>query len=262
MINYITALPDFIEMQRVSFCWFIAQGLTEELNTFSRMYDFTQTTEYILFGQEYRLVKPVYNIIRAKKYTANYSAQLIIPIEVRNKEINSIKHNNSFSIINLPLMTSSATFIINGCERVIVSQIIRSPGVYFEKNKHQKINKKIKKILPTDIRKLKNFAPPCEILPKQNSLYFLNSTIRKKFVNPENKKIRFVKKEENWSWQARSIDVHLFKQVKDNDITLSYSFLEYFKVYKTLFNTQNLYKKTNRIKIFLKWLAGNENFIF
>jgi len=140
MINYITALPDFIEMQRVSFCWFIAQGLTEELNAFSRMYDFTQTTEYILFGQEYRLVKPVYNIIRAKKYTANYSAQLIIPIEVRNKEINSIKHNSSFSIINLPLMTSFATFIINGCERVVVSQIIRSPGVYFEKNKHQKNN--------------------------------------------------------------------------------------------------------------------------
>ena len=73
MMNYTTALPDFIEMQRVSFCWFIAQGLNEELNTFSRIYDFSQNTEYVLFGQEYSLVKPIYNIVRAKKYTANYS---------------------------------------------------------------------------------------------------------------------------------------------------------------------------------------------
>ena len=85
-MNYTTALPDFIEMQRVSFCWFIAQGLNEELNTFSRIYDFSQNTEYVLFGQEYTLVKPIYNIVRAKKYTANYSAQLVIPLEIRNKK--------------------------------------------------------------------------------------------------------------------------------------------------------------------------------
>ena len=142
MMNYTTALPDFIEMQRVSFCWFISQGLNEELNSFSRIYDFSQNTEYVLFGQEYTLVKPIYNIVRAKKYTANYSAQLVIPLEVRNKKTNIIKYHSKFPIINLPLMTSSATFVINGCERVIVSQIIRSPGVYFEKNKHQKKNKR------------------------------------------------------------------------------------------------------------------------
>ena len=115
MMNYTTALPDFIEMQRVSFCWFIAQGLNEELNTFSRIYDFSQNTEYVLFGQEYTLVKPIYNIVRAKKYTANYSAQLVIPLEVRNKKTNMIKYHSKFPIINLPLMTSSATFVINGC---------------------------------------------------------------------------------------------------------------------------------------------------
>jgi len=132
MINYTTTLPDFIEMQRISFCWFIKQGLTEELNSFSRIYDFSQNTEYILFGQEYSLVKPIYNIVRAKKYTANYSAQLLIPLEIRNKKTNLIKYHRKFPILNLPLMTSSATFVINGCERVIVSQILRSPGVYFE----------------------------------------------------------------------------------------------------------------------------------
>merc|ERR1712071_497311 len=81
-MNYITALPDFIEMQRVSFCWFIAYGLNEELSMFSRIHDFSYNTEYLLFGQEYSLVKPIYNIVRAKKYTANYAAQLVIPLEV------------------------------------------------------------------------------------------------------------------------------------------------------------------------------------
>ena len=51
-INYITVLPDFIEMQRVSFCWFISHGLSEELTMFSRVYDFTYNIEYVLFGYE------------------------------------------------------------------------------------------------------------------------------------------------------------------------------------------------------------------
>ena len=200
MMNYTTALPDFIEMQRVSFCWFISQGLTEELNTFSRIYDFSQNIEYVLFGQEYHLVKPIYNIVRAKKYTANYSAQLVIPIEIRSKKINTVRYHSNFPFLNLPLVTSSATFVINGCERVIVSQIIRSPGVYFEKNKHQKNNKKIKRIISSEIGKLKSFTPPSEILPTENRLYFLKPTIRKKLINDKKKKIRFIKKEEEWNF--------------------------------------------------------------
>ena len=260
-MNYTTALPDFIEMQRVSFCWFIAQGLTEELNTFSRIYDFSQNTEYVLFGQEYSLVKPIYNIVRAKKYTANYSAQLVIPLEVRNKKTNIIKYHSKFPIINLPLMTSSATFVINGCERVVVSQIIRSPGVYFEKNKHQKKNKKIKRIISSEIGKLKNFTPPSEILPTESRLYFLKPTIKKKLINDKKKKIRFIQKEEEWSWQGETINVYSFKQLENYEIDFSSSFIEYFKIYKSLFKIQNLSIKRKRINIFLKWLACNENFI-
>ena len=257
-MNYTTALPDFIQMQRVSFCWFITQGLNEELNTFSRIYDFSQNTEYVLFGQEYSLVKPIYNIVRAKKYTANYSAQLVIPLEVRNKKTNIIKYHTKFPIINLPLMTSSATFVINGCERVIVSQIIRSPGVYFEKNKHQKKSKKIKRIISSEIGKLKSFTPPSEILPTESRLYFLKPTIKKKLIN--DKKIRFIKKEEDWNWQGETINIYSFKQLKDYEINFSSSFIEYFKVYKSLFKIQNLSTKIKRIKIFLKWLSSNENF--
>ena len=261
MMNYTTALPDFIEMQRVSFCWFIAQGLTEELNSFSRIYDFSQNTEYVLFGQEYSLVKPIYNIVRAKKYTANYSAQLVIPLEVRNKKTNIIKYHSKFPIINLPLMTSSATFVINGCERVIVSQIIRSPGVYFEKNKHQKKNKKIKKIISSEIGKLKSFTPPSEIFPTESRLYFLKPTIKKKLINDKKKKIQFIKKEEDWNWQGEAINIYSFKQLKDYQINFSSSLIEYFKIYKNLFTIQNLSVKRKQIKIFLKWLVYNEKFL-
>lgn len=261
MMNYTTDLPDFIEMQRVSFCWFIAQGLNEELNTFSRIYDFSQSTEYVLFGQEYTLVKPIYNIIRAKKYTANYSAQLVIPLEVRNKKTNIIKYHSKFPIINLPLMTNSATFVINGCERVIVSQIIRSPGVYFEKNKHKKINKKVKRIISSEIGKLKSFNPPSEILPIESRLYVLKPKIKKKFISDKKKKPRFIKNEEDWNWQGETINIYSFKQLKNYEINFSSSFIEYLKVYKSLFKIKDLSIKIKRIKVFLKWLACNENFI-
>jgi DNA-directed RNA polymerase subunit beta len=261
MINYTTTLPDFIEMQRISFCWFIEQGLTEELNSFARIYDFSQNTEYILFGQEYSLVKPVYNIIRAKKYTANYAAQLIIPLEVRNKKTNIIKYHSKFPILNLPLMTSSATFVINGCERVIVSQIIRSPGVYFEKNKHQKRNKKIKKLISTEIGKLKSFAPSSEILPTENRLYALNSTIKKKLTTDKKKKIKFIKKEEYWNWIGKAINTSSFKEIKSTENKFSNSLIEHFKIYNYFSKTKNFSTKVSRIKIFFKWKKLDKYFI-
>merc|ERR1739838_1245183 len=96
---------------------------------------------------------------RAKKLAANYLVQLVIPLEVRNKKLNSVRYFGQFTIINLPLMTTTATFVINGCERVIVSQIIRSPGIYFEKNKNQKIRNQFRRKLSTDLDKLRSFLP-------------------------------------------------------------------------------------------------------
>jgi hypothetical protein len=78
-MNYINALPDFLAMQRISFCWFITQGLSEELALFSRIQDFSQNTEYILFGEEYNLIKPSYNLVVARKYSGNYRVQLVVP---------------------------------------------------------------------------------------------------------------------------------------------------------------------------------------
>ena len=103
IMNYINALPDFLAMQRVSFCWFITQGLNEELTLFSKIYDFSQNTEYIMFGGEYRLIKPPYSLSVARKYSGNYRAQLVIPIEVRNKISNNICYQSQFPIITLPV---------------------------------------------------------------------------------------------------------------------------------------------------------------
>ena len=234
-MNYINALPDFIEMQRASFCWFIAQGLNEELAMFSRIHDFSYNTEYILFGNEYCLVKPIYNIIRAKKYTANYAAQLVIPLEIRNKKSNSIKFHSQFPIITLPLMTTSATFVINGCERVIVSQIIRSPGIYFEKNKNQKKRKIVKRKLSTDVNKLKSFIPLGEPFISEHVLSFFPTIYN------------------------QSLFQYSFTELKKQETNFNFYFLESFKIYRIISGTQSLNKKSERIKIFLHWLSIKEN---
>ena len=234
-MNYITALPDFIEMQRVSFCWFIAQGLNEELAMFSRIHDFSYNTEYVLFGHEYSLVKPIYNIIRAKKYTANYAAQLVIPLEIRNKKLNSIRYHSQFPIITLPLMTTSATFVINGCERVIVSQIIRSPGIYFEKNKNQKKRKIVKRKLSSDINKLKSFVPLGEPFSSEQILSFFPTVYN------------------------QSLFQYSFTELKKSEKEFYFYFLESFKIYQVISSTQELTKKSKRIKIFLHWLSLKES---
>ena len=229
-LNYVTALPDFLEMQRVSFCWFIAQGLNEELMMFSRIHDFSYNTEYLLFGQEYSLVKPVYTIVRAKKLAANYAVQLVIPLEVRNKKLNSVRHFGQFPIINLPLMTTSATFVINGCERVIVSQIIRSPGIYFEKNKNQRKKISFKSKLSGHAHKLGPFAPTG--LP---------------WIIPQNQ-----------PWEPWVIGNKIQSQKKTKDSFKFYPYsVQLFKIYRIITKTSNKQIKLKRIQIFLYWLKAN-----
>jgi DNA-directed RNA polymerase subunit beta len=131
--TYITTLPDFIEIQKTSFCWFISQGLSEELENFSSILDFTGNIEVCIFGNEYKLKKPKYSEFESKQRDSTYSARIYIPIEIRNRQLNKITDRKNVFVGTLPLMTNKATFIINGCERIIISQIIRSPGIYFKK---------------------------------------------------------------------------------------------------------------------------------
>jgi DNA-directed RNA polymerase subunit beta len=250
-MNYINALPDFLAMQRTSFCWFITQGLNEELALFSRIQDFSQNTEYIMFGEEYSLIKPHYSLLIARKYSGNYRAQLVIPIEVRNKVINSIRYHNQFPIITLPLMTTDATFIINGCERVIVSQIIRSPGVYFEKNKNQKTRNQFKRKLSTDINKLRSFIPSGEAFISEFDLFFPLPTPT---YDPIKKKKKIVP-----YWQTNSIYYYSIKYLNQTETPSSIYFLQCFKLYRTISKIINSESKIKLIKVFLKWLILKNN---
>jgi DNA-directed RNA polymerase subunit beta len=252
-MNYINALPDFLAMQRVSFCWFITQGLKEELTLFSRIHDFSQNTEYIMFGEEYSLIKPPYSLLIARKYSGNYRTQLVIPIEVRNKVINSIRYHNQFPIIALPLMTTYATFIINGCERVIVSQIIRSPGVYFEKNKNQKIRKQFKRKLSTDISKLRSFLPSGEAFISEFDLFFPIPTTT---YDPVKKKKKIVP-----HWKNNSIYYYSIKYLKQTEKNSSFYFLQYFKLYRIILKIFKYESKNELIQLFLKWTKLRTNIL-
>ena len=245
-MNFINALPDFLTMQRVSFCWFITQGLNEELALVSRIYDFSQNTEYIMFGEEYSLIKPPYSLLIARKYSGNYRAQLVIPIEVRNKIINDILYHNQFPIITLPLMTTYATFIINGCERVIVSQIIRSPGVYFEKNKNQKTHKQFKRKLSTDIDKLRDFLPSGEAFLSEFDLFFPIPTI---VYNESDGTEKIIP-----CWESNSIYYYSIKHLKQAKRNSSFYFLQSFKFYQVISKTLQSKSKIKLIQFFFKWL--------
>jgi len=140
-IQYLTAqtLPDLVEIQRESFLWFLSEGFEEELLSFSPIIDYTGKLE-LHFLPEYRpgepskgfkIHHPRYDPDEAKRRDASYQAQIRVPTRLINKETGEIKDMDVF-IGELPLMTDRGTFIINGAERVIVNQIVRSPGVYYK----------------------------------------------------------------------------------------------------------------------------------
>ena len=252
-MNYINALPDFLAMQRISFCWFITQGLSEELALFSHIQDFSQNTEYILFGEEFNLIKPSYSLVIARKYSGNYRVQVVVPIEVRNKIVNNIRYQNQFPIITLPLMTTDSTFIINGCERVIVSQIIRSPGVYFEKNKNQKARISFKRKLSTDINKLRTFVPSGEAFISEFDLF---SPLPTSTYDPIKKRKKIIP-----HWQNNSVyyySINYFKQTKSDS---SFYFLQCFKFYRIISKLINSDQKSQLVQLFLKWLKLKTNLL-
>ena len=272
-LNYINALPDFLAMQRVSFCWFITQGLTEELALFSKIYDFSQNTEYLIFSEEYTLIKPLYNLVIAKKYNGNYRAQLVIPIEVRNKVLNQVHYQNQFPIITIPLMTTYATFVINGCERVIVSQIIRSPGIYFEKNKNQRIHTQFKRKLSADIHKLRTFLPSGEAFISEFDLFFSKPKLdqpRINFTDTDDKIVDFLKNKRvkkivtNWESQTfesqlsnhNSIPIYYYSLefLKQSQNEPSFSFFQCFKFYILISQVLTFESNSKVVLLFLKWL--------
>ncbi|MFD1420335.1 DNA-directed RNA polymerase subunit beta [Lactiplantibacillus songbeiensis] len=127
-IKEVLDLPNLIEIQTDSYQWFLDEGLREMFEDILPIDDFAGklSLEFV----DYQLLEPKYTVDEAREHDANYSAPLHVTLRLTNHETGEIKSQDVF-FGDFPLMTEQGTFIINGAERVIVSQLVRSPGVYF-----------------------------------------------------------------------------------------------------------------------------------
>ena len=127
-IEEILEMPNLIEIQKKSYEWFLETGLREVFQDVSAITDYTGNLELTFL--DYSLDEPKYSIEECKARDATYACPLKVRVRLRNKETGEIKEQEIF-MGEFPRMTQSGTFIFNGAERAIVSQIVRSPGVYY-----------------------------------------------------------------------------------------------------------------------------------
>lgn len=128
-IDEVLEMPNLIEVQKNSYQWFLEEGLKEVFQDVSSISDFQENL--ILDFIDYRMEDtPKYTIEECKERDATYAAPLRVRASLYNKETGEVKEQDIF-LGDFPLMTDSGTFIINGAERVIVSQLVRSPGAYY-----------------------------------------------------------------------------------------------------------------------------------
>ena len=127
-IKEVLDLPNLIEIQTDSFKDFLDHGLKEVFEDVLPISNFTDTMELEFVGYEIR--EPKYSLEEARIHDASYSAPIFVTFRLVNKETGEIKTQEVF-FGDFPIMTEMGTFIINGGERIIVSQLVRSPGVYF-----------------------------------------------------------------------------------------------------------------------------------
>ena len=128
-INEVMKMPNLIEIQKNSYQWFLDVGLREVFRDIGEITDFTGNLilEFIDYTMD---EKPKYSVKECKERDATYSAPLRVKARLYNKETGEVKESDVY-MGDFPLMTESGTFVINGAERAIVSQLVRSPGVYF-----------------------------------------------------------------------------------------------------------------------------------
>lgn len=132
-------MPNLIEVQKDSYQWFLEEGLNEVFDDISPIEDYSDhlSLEFVSFQLCEDDVK--YSIEECKERDATYAAPLKVKVRLRNKETEEINEHDIF-MGDLPLMTETGTFVINGAERVIVSQLVRSPGIYYA-IQHDKVGK-------------------------------------------------------------------------------------------------------------------------
>ena len=124
-------MPHLLEIQKNSYKWFLEQGLRDVFKDVASVTDYTGNLE--LSFVDYAMDEnPKYSEEECKARDATYAAPLKVDVRLRNRETDEIKEQKIF-MGDFPLMTANGTFIINGAERAIVSQLVRSPGIYYTK---------------------------------------------------------------------------------------------------------------------------------
>ncbi|WP_442602714.1 DNA-directed RNA polymerase subunit beta [Paenibacillus sp. KN14-4R] len=127
-INEVLGIPNLIEIQQKSYEWFLDEGLREMFQDISPIQDFTGNL--VLEFIDYNLGEPKYSVDESKERDVTYAAPLRVKVRLINNETGEVKEQEVF-MGDFPVMTETGTFIINGAERVIVSQLVRSPSVYY-----------------------------------------------------------------------------------------------------------------------------------
>ncbi len=140
-INEVIDMPNLIEIQKDSYNWFITEGLKEVFKDMSSITDYSGNLELRFI--DYRIdEQPKYDVTECKARDTTYAAPLRVTARLLNNETGEIKESEVF-MGDFPLMTESGTFVINGAERAVVSQLVRSPGVYFADKTDEKTGKKL-----------------------------------------------------------------------------------------------------------------------
>ena len=134
-------MPNLIKVQKDSYDWFVEEGLGEILKDISPIVDYSGNL-VLEFLDYYMEEKTKYTLEEAKERDATYATRLHVKVRLINRETGEIKEQEIY-LGDFPLMTDSGTFVINGAERVVVSQLVRSPGCYYAKEFDPKTGKRI-----------------------------------------------------------------------------------------------------------------------
>jgi DNA-directed RNA polymerase subunit beta len=134
-------LPDFLEIQRQGFFYLLEKGIVEEIQKRNPITNVEKQIEIFFYPEYYRFTKPLYSIEQALFFKKSYVAKFYVPVQLtdRKKKRISLKW---VLLAHFPLMTNRGHFVLNGSPRVIIHQLVRSPGIYFRENKHEVFSSK------------------------------------------------------------------------------------------------------------------------
>jgi DNA-directed RNA polymerase subunit beta len=136
MYNSNSYIPDFVEIQRQGFFYLLEKGIVEEISKRNPITSFEKQIEIFFYPEYYRLTKPFYSVQQAIFYKKSYVSKLYIPVQLTDRKTKRI-FLKWMLLAHFPLMTNRGHFLLNGSARVIINQLVRSPGIYFRQNMHE-----------------------------------------------------------------------------------------------------------------------------